>query len=428
MAEFMKMHKWLISWPRFLLWSHVIGVVGFYLVLWLRTTPEKKGIAKKVPLSPVTAGQANNCPLVSIIVPARNEEGNIRRCVESLLEQDYDNYEVIVVDDSSTDSTPLVLDELVASHPHADRLYVQRLRDDLPKGWAGKPHAIHKGTQEARGDWLLFTDADTWHAPCALRFSVTKALNEGIDLLSLGTEQELPDFWSKVMMPVAYLGITMQYPIKLVNDPKSPVALANGQYILLRRAVYDIIGGYARPDLRDTLLDDRDLARIVKENGYRLQLADGRGLVHVRMYVSLSETWRGWRKNAYLGSRGGLPFVLLQLVGLPLVSIVPFLLPLLAWLLGRSKQERGITSAELQSAALVELAPLLTYRLWMDKQLKVPWYYAFTHPLAAALFEGILAQSTWRVLTHKGVDWRGRQYYGAGGETEKAAVEEVGVH
>ena len=118
----MKMHKWLISWPRFLLWSHVIGVVGFYLVLWLRTTPEKKGIAKKVPLSPVTAGQANNCPLVSIIVPARNEEGNIRRCVESLLEQDYDNYEVIVVDDSSTDSTPLVLDELVASHPHADRL------------------------------------------------------------------------------------------------------------------------------------------------------------------------------------------------------------------------------------------------------------------------------------------------------------------
>ncbi len=419
----MKRHKWLLSWPRFLLWSHVISVVGFYLVLWLRTAPGKEDSIKEPPPGPETLGQVKNSPLVSVIVPARNEESNIRRCVESLLEQDYDNYEVIVVDDGSIDGTPRILDELVASHPHGDRLYVQRLRDDLPKGWAGKPHAIHKGTQEAHGDWLLFTDADTWHAPGALRFSVIKALKEGIDLLSLGAEQELPGFWNKVMMPMAYLGISMQYPVKLVNDPKSPVALANGQYILLRRAVYDIIGGYARPDLRDTLLDDRDLARIVKENGFRLRLANGRGLVHVRMYGSLSETWRGWRKNAFLGSRGGPAFALLQLVGLPMVSIVPFLLPLLGWLLGRSKQGSGITPSELQSAALVELTPLLIYRLWMDKQLKVPWYYAFTHPLAAALFEGILAQSTWRVLTHRGVDWRGRQYYGARGETSKATVE-----
>src|SRR5579859_159591 len=147
MAEFMKMRKWLISWPRFLLWSHVIGVVGFYLVLWLRTTPEKKGSAKKVPLSPETSGQANNRPMVSIIVPARNEEGNIRRCVESLLEQDYDNYEVIVVDDSSTDGTAAILDDIAQTHPQGQRLWILRLRD-LPEGWAGKPHALHMGVQE----------------------------------------------------------------------------------------------------------------------------------------------------------------------------------------------------------------------------------------------------------------------------------------
>ncbi len=388
---------------RFLLWSHVLGVVGFYLVLWFRTNPnggkrETTGRAG----STFDATETNKGRTVSVIVPARNEEHNIRRCVESLLEQDYDDYEVIVVDDGSTDGTPLILDELMASHPHGERLYVLRLRNDLPKGWAGKPHAIHKGTQEAPGDWLLFTDADTWHAPGALQFAMTKALNEGIDLLSLVTKQELPGFWNKVMMPMAYIGITLQYPIKLVNDPQSQVALANGQYILLRRAVYDILGGYARPDLRNTLLDDRDLARIVKKNGFRLQLADGHGLVRVRMYR------------------------LLQLIGLPIVTIIPFLLPLLGWLKGGSRRKGdSISTGELYSAALLELGPILAYRRWIDKVLNVPWYYAFTHPLAGALFEGVLAQSTWRVLMRKGVDWRGRHYYSAREETAKAIVRDI---
>ena len=423
----MKKQLWWHSLLRFLLWSHVLGVVGFYLVLWFRTNPnggkrETTGRAG----STFDATETNKGRTVSVIVPARNEEHNIRRCVESLLEQDYDDYEVIVVDDGSTDGTPLILDELMASHPHGERLYVLRLRNDLPKGWAGKPHAIHKGTQEAPGDWLLFTDADTWHAPGALQFAMTKALNEGIDLLSLVTKQELPGFWNKVMMPMAYIGITLQYPIKLVNDPQSQVALANGQYILLRRAVYDILGGYARPDLRNTLLDDRDLARIVKKNGFRLQLADGHGLVRVRMYRSLEETWRGWRKNVFLGSRGGIAFVLLQLIGLPIVTIIPFLLPLIGWLKGGSRRKGdSISTGELYSAALLELGPILAYRRWIDKVLNVPWYYAFTHPLAGALFEGVLAQSTWRVLMRKGVDWRGRHYYGAREETAKAIVRDI---
>ena len=112
--------------------------------------------------------------------------------------------------------------------------------------------------------------------------------------------------------------------------------------------------------------------------------------------------------------------MLLQLIGLPIVAIIPFLWPLLAWLKGRSRRKGdAISTGELYTASLLELGPLLAYRLWMDKQLNVPWYYAFTHPLAAAMFEGIIAQSTWRVLTRKGVDWRGRQYYGNGGGTAK---------
>lgn len=406
----MRKDNWLKSWPRFLLWSHVIGVIGFYLVIWLRTAPRKEDRVKKLPPKPDNSQPSIKCPLVTVIVPARNEERNIRPCVESLLEQDYDHYEVIVVDDGSTDGTPRILDELIASHPHSDRLFVLRLRDDLPEGWAGKPHAIHMGTQEAHGEWFLFTDADTWHAPNALRSSLTQAIEEQADLFTLGSTQELPTFWNRVLMPMAFLGISMLYPPKLVNDPLSKVAIANGQYILIRRQVYETLGGYARPELKDTLLDDRDLARVVKKGGYKLHFVDGRGLVSVHMYHSLGEIWRGWRKNAYLGNRGGIGFFALQLIGLPMITILPFLLPLLARLT-RTRHKGGIGPTEALAATALELTPLLAYRTWLNKQLRVPWYYSLLHPLAGVIFEGILAQSSWRVLTGSGVDWRGRQYY-----------------
>ena len=407
----MKKHNLLKALARFLLWSHVISVVGFYLVLWMRSTPPKKDRVKKLASKLENPEQLANYPLVSIIVPARNEERNIQRCVESLLEQNYPDYEVIVVDDGSTDETPDILENIIQTHPQSNRLWVLRLHDELPEGWAGKPHAIHAGVKESDGDWLLFTDADTWHAPNALQSTLTSALKTGSDLYTLSTAQELPGFWEKVMMPMAYIGISMMYPIKKVNDPLSSIAIANGQFILIRRAVYDILGGYARPELRNTLLDDRDLANTIKQQGFRLMLEDGRDLVRVQMYRGLREAWQGWRKNAFLGSRGGVAFVILQLIGLPMVAIVPFLLPLIAWM-SRHKLDRGgfITSSEIGAAMLLELGPLLSYHISIDKELKVPWYYAFAYPLAASLFECILAQSAWRVLRHKGIDWRGRQY------------------
>jgi chlorobactene glucosyltransferase len=416
------------AWLRLLLWSHVLGVIAFYLILWFRTNPNAgKKSSKQAPhrQNPANTGPDVAFLSVAIIVPARNEEQNIRRCVESLLQQDYEGpFEVIVVNDGSTDATSAVLAGIAQHDPKSDHLKVLHLQEKLPQGWAGKPHAIHAGTEQAHGDWLLFTDADTWHAPGALRFAMHMAQAERADLLTLSSEQELPGFWNKVMMPMAFMGISMLYPPRLVNDPRSPVAVANGQFILIRRAVYDLLGGYARPDLRGTLLDDRDLARVVKENGFRLRFEDGRSVLHVRMYNNLNETWHGWRKNAFLGNRGGLPFVLVQLIGLPAISIVPFLLPVLGLSgtrrdvsLSRPQQmktphRRGIARREMAIAALIELVPLLAYRLWLNQSLSVPWYYVATHPLAGALFEGILAQSAWRIVTHKGVDWRGRQYYG----------------
>ncbi len=408
----MRRDNWLNGWPRFLLWSHVIGMIGFYLILWLRTAPRKEDRAQKLPPKPDHSSPSIKSPLVSVIVPARNEERNIRRCVISLLEQDYDHYQVIVVDDGSTDNTPHILDELTASHPHGSRLIVVRLGNDLPEGWAGKPHAIHLGTKEAHGEWFLFTDADTWHAPNVLRSSLTQATEEQADLFTLGSALELPTFWDRVLMPMAYLGITMLYPSKLVNNPRSKVAIANGQYLLIRREVYESLGGYARPELRNTMFDDLDLARVVKKQGYKLRFVDGRGLVSVRMYRGLREIWTGWRRTAYTGNRGGIGFFALQLIGLPIISILPFFIPLVVCLT-RTQQAGRINLVESLAATALELTALLAYHTWLNKQLRVPWYYSFLHPLAGAMFEGILVQSSWMVLTGSGVDWRGRQYYKA---------------
>ncbi len=393
-------------WLRLLLWAHAVCVLSFYLILWRRTAPPKSRPEKTTPAPTTDAISA------SIIVPARNEERNIRRCVTSLLEQETaanESYEVLVVDDASTDATGRIVEEIARTHPHADRLRLLRL-DELPAGWAGKPHALHTGVQQTRGEWLLFTDADTWHAPLALHTALKEANRSGADLFSFGSDQELPGFWEKVLMPMAYLGISMQYPPKLVNDPRSPLAIANGQYLLIRRSVYEALGGYNRSEMRGTLLDDLDLALLVKRQGYRLRFVDGRDMVRVRMYQGFGEAWRGWRKNIFLGSRGGVAFVALQLIGLPVMTIFPFLVPLLA-LSKKTRHILGASRQEVIAAGLIELAPLLAYRFWENRGMKVPWYYAFTHPLAGAVFTGIMAQSTWRILTGKGVDWRGRLYY-----------------
>lgn len=387
------------SWNKLLLFGYAASIAAFYAVVARRTRePQSDPVAMAQRTTPGMAPSAEYLPPVSIIVPARDEERNIRACIASLLAQDYPAFEVIVVDDGSTDATPSILCELATTHPQRDRLRILRV-ETLPEGWAGKPHALYTGACAASGAWLLFTDADTEHTPQALQAAMYAALSHQDDLFSLGTRQDLPDFWGRVIMPLAYMGISMMYPPRQVNDPHSRVAIANGQYILIRRQMYERIGGYGSPALRATVLDDRDLAQQVKHAGGRLELTDGRSLVRTRMYHGLREHWNGWGKNAYAGSRGGLPFYLLMIVGLPLTCIVPFAL-LLA---GLARRRWGWSLAGGTSVAAV-----VAYRTEVNRGLGVPWRYVWTHPLAAAVFTGVLVRSFWRVATGRGVVWRGR--------------------
>lgn len=384
-------------------WVYAAGVIGFYAVAARRTRPVGEPLHATDPdavLPTPTFAPETESPLISVIVPARNEERNIVGCVESLLAQTYQRFEVIVVDDGSTDDTPSLLARLARENRSGHALRIVRV-ETLPAGWAGKPHALHMGTLEARGDWLLFTDADTRHRPGSLATSIIAARSRGLDMLSLGTTQDLPDFWGRVLMPLAYMGISLMYPERAVNDPNSAVAIANGQFILIRRDMYERVGGYAAPELRATILDDRDLAMAIKRGGGRMAMLDGRELVSTRMYQSLGEHWDGWGKNAYAGSRGGLPFFAAMLVGLPAIAIVPFALPFAAL----SRRYRGAALAGCAAAISA-----LLYRARLDAGLGVPRRYAWTHPLGAAIFTGILARSFWRVRSGRGVSWRGRTY------------------
>ncbi len=390
---------------RVALWGVSAVASAFYLGMLAESVADWNSAPPLRPLPPrrphtAECASLSGAPRVSVIVPARDEERNIEACVRSLLAQDYDNFEVIVVDDGSTDATPAILARLARTPAGQRRLRVARV-EELPPGWAGKPHALHTGTRIASGEWLLFTDADTRHMPTALRSAVTRALSDGADLFTIGTTQELPDFWNRTLMPIAYMGISAQYPPAWVNNPRSPIAIANGQFLFIRRAMYDSVGGYDTDELRATVVDDLALARVVKRSGGKLRFVDGRGLVSVRMYHSLREHINGWGKNATIGSRGGAWLFPFFIVGLPSVTIWPFVALALGLL--RGKPALAVSGAAPAAAALA-------YRAYLDRQLGTPLRYGLTHPLGGAIFTFIIARSFWRKLRGATVPWRGRSY------------------
>lgn len=389
-----------------LIWATVFLILGLIIVRWIHN---QYGI--DLLLLPFSLGPADEQPLISIIIPARNEARNIRRCVESLASQTYENIEIIVIDDRSTDATPRILRQIQKSAEHnpqgkpSPHLSVIN-GSELPSGWAGKPHALHQGYQASHGDWLCFIDADTFANTTLISSTFRAALTLQADMLTILTFQELGTFWEKVILPLVFSALAVGFPAHRVNDPHSPDAIANGQFILINRQVYQSVGGHAA--VRDQIAEDKAMAVLVKKAGYHLVLGDGRQLARTRMYTSLAEIWEGWVKNIYLGMQDR-PWLLLlgAIVGL----IAALLLPLwtiagFAWLLSGGGWIAGVITVE----SLALWTYLLYHRYQVNQAMEIPSWYALTLPLGGLIFTAMMVTSVYNVYSGRGVVWKGRTY------------------
>ena len=240
-----------------------------------------------MPQPPPAQQSDNGTPEVSIILPARNEEASLADCLQSLVSQDGVSYEIIVVDDGSADRTREIAESFKSVRVLA--------APPLPPGWTGKNNAVIAGATAARGSWLLFTDADTVHVLGSLARSLAEAKEHGADMLSYSPEQIAVTFWEMAVLPVVFAELAYEYPPKIVSDPASPIAAANGQYILIRRETYDAVGGHRA--IADDLLEDVALAQAVKRSGRKLRFRYAADAVRTRMYRDFRRLREGWTKN-----------------------------------------------------------------------------------------------------------------------------------
>jgi glycosyltransferase involved in cell wall biosynthesis len=326
---------------------------------------------------------------ISVIVPARNEEASLGACLQSIVSQSGVRFEVIVVDDGSTDRTRDI------AKSFADVCVVTP--GPLPHGWSGKNNAVCAGASVARGEWLLFTDADTVHFSGSLARSLAEAKERNADLLSYSPKQEVQGFWKKAVMPVIFAELAATFRPQEVNRADSTAAAANGQYILVRREAYDAIGGHA--SVATSLLEDVALARVMKRSGRRIFFRYGGDAVRTRMYRTFAQLQEGWTKNLALLFPSPGRLALLRIT--EFIGIVGC--ALLAILGGLSRHTRGAMAFAVV-AAIMEIFLLRRIR-------KAHFSRGATglSLLGLPLFSYLLVRSR-RFYRRGSVTWKGRDY------------------
>jgi chlorobactene glucosyltransferase len=339
--------------------------------------------------------------LVSILVPARNEAGNIARCIRSLLNQDYPNFELIVLDDNSEDATASIIEMLTSpTEDPQGRLRVIK-GGELPEGWLGKNFACFQLAEAARGQYLLFTDADTSHSVNALTSALAAMYIEDVQLLSFFPLQQTIMFGERLAVPLLQMYTFGLLPVFLVpRNPNPAFSAANGQFMLFKRTAYDQIGGHQA--VRGVVLEDVVLARRVKQAGFRLLLPDGRDSMTCRMYRNNYEVWRGFSKNLFAFFNFELGWLALFLLLNLLVFIGPFFWLLLALVTRQpvSPEWVWLPVAQLVMGAFMRLLHSTRYNFGLLD--------IFIQPIAIVYMTAIAINSVrWKNET---TEWKGRKY------------------
>ena len=358
-----------------------------------------KNLADFPDLPPADKATADG-PKVSVLVPARDEELNISGCVSSLLAQEYRDFEVIVLDDNSTDGTWSELEKLAAT-PSGARLRLLRGKP-LPDGWHGKAWACQQLSESSTGELLLFTDADTRHRPETLRRAVAAITSSGTDMLSLTPSQDLGSFWEGLIVPLVYHILFSYLPICMVRASSSPAfCYAIGQFILFRREAYLKIGGH-RSVCRN-IVEDVWLCKKVKRAGGKVAAFNGADAVSCRMYRGFREVWNGFSKNLFagLGNNSWGLFVLMFLVAT--LYIAP-------WGFAASALFRGEATLVALWLPVTQIIVAIVSRILISRKFRQPLWPGILHPFSQIMLL-LIAFNSYRQTVHGGGPvWKGRNY------------------
>ena len=337
-------------------------------------------------------------PFVSVLIPARDEEANIEACLESLQKQDYPNFEVLVLDDNSSDNTANIVDRIGVTDNR-----VQLFRGEpLPEGWAGKPFACYQLAEKAKGSWLLFVDADTIHAPHMLRSVLALALKFNTSLLSGFPRQLATSLPQKIAIPVLYFVIMSWFPLWWLHRSKKPKpSLAIGQFLLFPREEYWQIGGHKA--VKSRILEDVWLGVEINRHGGRHIAVDLSPVVACHMYRSIGAMWEGFIKWIY--SVAALSRV--ALVGLLVAGYAFFLAPFY-WLWNDLFVVAAPTGW--RHIVIFQVAVIIAMRWLVDKRFKEPAVSAFLHPFGFSFLMLTSLYAGSRQVVGAGVRWKKRLY------------------
>src|SRR5882762_3708510 len=325
----------------------------------------------------------------SAIVPARNEEASIAGCIKSLAHEP-EIAEILVVNDQSTDKTAEIVRGLMTGISNLRLLETH----GVPEGWVGKNHAVALGASEATNPWLLFTDADAEHEPGAAAEALQVAQEASAALVSFSPEQVMEKWYEKALIPFIYCRLARKFSYDAVNDPASPDAAANGQFLMIRRDAYDAVGGHA--SVAAEVLEDVALAQRVKSAGHRLAFHSGKRIVRVRMYRSFASMWEGWTKNLYK-LIGGTPKAVFR----ELESTFPWIVLLVLHL--------GIKFPfALFAGVWLLVFRQINYGSELTRN-QFPFSLILYYVPAVALYAGVLWAS-YRRHARGTVEWKGREY------------------
>ena len=373
---------------------HIFGLVvsGFIALFWLTHGLRVAYGAVRLPwVKDFAPAPDADCPTISILFAARDEEEKLPAALATLMEIDCPKLEVIAVDDRSQDGTGRILDEFAAEHPRLRVVHVT----ELPPGWLGKPHALQKAYEASTGEWLLFTDADVRFKADLLRRGIALVKARNLDHLTLLCDVEMIGFWETVLITFFGLGFHLGTEPGRVSDSRSSRYVGVGAFQLLRRSAYEASGTHRK--LAMEVVDDMKLGKIVKQAGFRSEVGVAQDFVVVRWHAGVGNLVRGVTKNFFAGAGYNLGLVAVQLAGLVMMNVLPFV---------------GIFLAHgwMRLFCAIAVAVAICFHAGVAIVMRVSPLYALTHPLGGLLFCYMLLRSTVVTLRQGGIIWRDTFY------------------